>query len=165
MKLQQPLSTWTTRNPYTKRPYYYTRSTNQVYALRDGLFHIYTAGPTHVTWFHATNNTCPTLPENASFQTVQKFRTTILCKGLLTAAEDTACSDLLEATNSYGSFDNFFSHQPRHEQHLLGNLDTAQVNVEYWIDTLNRGIVTIATDGSVLNKKGYFATVLHTDQR
>eukprot|EP00957_Ditylum_brightwellii_P084322 6412215-Ditylum_brightwellii.AAC.1 len=27
------------------------------------------------------------------------------------------------------------------------------------------GIITIATDGSVLNKKGYFATVLHTDQQ
>eukprot|EP00957_Ditylum_brightwellii_P166071 12643726-Ditylum_brightwellii.AAC.1 len=27
------------------------------------------------------------------------------------------------------------------------------------------GIVTIATNGSVSNQKGYFATVLHTDQR
>eukprot|EP00957_Ditylum_brightwellii_P005541 424915-Ditylum_brightwellii.AAC.1 len=122
------------------------------------------AGPARITWFHATNNTCVTLPEDASFQTVQKFRTTILCKGLLMAAEDTACSNLSEANNLYGSFDNFLSHQPSHVQQLLGNLDTAQVSVDYWIDALNRGIVTIATDGSVLNKKGYFATVLHTDQ-
>eukprot|EP00957_Ditylum_brightwellii_P058799 4457711-Ditylum_brightwellii.AAC.1 len=81
------------------------------------------------------------------------------------AAEDIARSDLSEVTNLYGSFGNFLSHQPSHVQQLLGNLDTAQVNVDYWINALNRGIVTIATDGSILNKKGYFATVLHTDQR
>eukprot|EP00957_Ditylum_brightwellii_P171280 13037924-Ditylum_brightwellii.AAC.1 len=75
-----------------------------------------------------------------------------------------ACSNLAEATNLYGSFDNFLLHQPSHVQHLLGNFDTAQINVEYWIDALNRGIITIATDSSVSNKKGYFATVLHTDQ-
>eukprot|EP00957_Ditylum_brightwellii_P014295 1076422-Ditylum_brightwellii.AAC.1 len=80
------------------------------------------------------------------------------------AAKDIARSDLSEVTTSYGSFDNFLSHQPSHIQQLLGNLDTAQVNVDYWIDALNRGIVTIATDGSVSNKKGYFATVLHTVQ-
>eukprot|EP00957_Ditylum_brightwellii_P040773 3086525-Ditylum_brightwellii.AAC.1 len=47
----------------------------------------------------------------------------------------------------------------------MGNLDIAQVDVDYWIDALNRGIGTIATNGSVSNQKGYFATVLHTDQR
>eukprot|EP00957_Ditylum_brightwellii_P101667 7748432-Ditylum_brightwellii.AAC.1 len=93
MKLQQPLGAWTMRSPYTKRPYYYARSTNQVYALRNGLFHIYTAGSIQVTWFHATNNTCVTLPDDAAFQTVQKFGTTILCKGPLKAAEETAQSD------------------------------------------------------------------------
>eukprot|EP00957_Ditylum_brightwellii_P030995 2348788-Ditylum_brightwellii.AAC.1 len=86
MKLQQPLGVWKTRNPYTKRPYYYTISTNQVYALRYGLFHIYNAGPARVTWFHSMNSTCTTLLEDASFQTVQKFRTNIICKGPLTAA-------------------------------------------------------------------------------
>eukprot|EP00957_Ditylum_brightwellii_P041774 3163350-Ditylum_brightwellii.AAC.1 len=93
MKLQQSLGAWKTCNPYRKRPYYYARSTNQVYALRGGLFHIYNNGPACVTWFHAMNNTCTTLPEDASFQTVQKFGTTILCKGLLTAAKDIARSD------------------------------------------------------------------------
>eukprot|EP00957_Ditylum_brightwellii_P119113 9085327-Ditylum_brightwellii.AAC.1 len=73
MKLQQPLGMSITCSPYTKRPYYYARSTNQVYALRDGLFHIYIAGSAQVTWFHATNNTCATLPEDDSFQTIQKF--------------------------------------------------------------------------------------------
>eukprot|EP00957_Ditylum_brightwellii_P046261 3510357-Ditylum_brightwellii.AAC.2 len=104
------------------------------------------------------------LPDDATFQTVQKFGTTILCKGPLAAAEDTAHSDIAEATNSHGSFNNFLAHQPAHVRCLLDNLDAAQVNVEYWIDALNRGLVTIATDGSILNKKGYFATLLHTDQ-
>eukprot|EP00957_Ditylum_brightwellii_P126698 9657167-Ditylum_brightwellii.AAC.1 len=81
------------------------------------------------------------------------------------AAKEIACSNLTEVSNLYGSFDNFLSHQSSYVQRLLGNLDTAQVNMDYWIDALNRGIVTIATDGSVLNKKGYFATVLHTDQQ
>eukprot|EP00957_Ditylum_brightwellii_P019607 1479274-Ditylum_brightwellii.AAC.1 len=124
--------------------------------------HLWTA---RVTWFHATNNTCATLPADASFQTVQKFGTTILSKDPLMAAEDTARSDLAEATNSYGSFDNFLSHQPCHVQCLLGNLDTAHINVECLIDAINRGTVTIATDGLVSNKKGYFATILYTGQQ
>eukprot|EP00957_Ditylum_brightwellii_P104803 7988607-Ditylum_brightwellii.AAC.1 len=70
MKLQQPLGTWTTHSPYTKRPYYYARSTNQVYALRDVVFHIYTPGSAKVTWFHATNNTCVMLPDDATLQTI-----------------------------------------------------------------------------------------------
>eukprot|EP00957_Ditylum_brightwellii_P010607 803262-Ditylum_brightwellii.AAC.1 len=111
------------------------------------------------------NNTCTTLLEDAAFQTVQKFGMTILCKGLLTAAKDIARSDLSKVSNTYGSLDNFLSTQPRHVQRLLGNLNTTQVDVDYWIDASNRDIVTIATDDSVLNKKGYFATVLHTDQR
>eukprot|EP00957_Ditylum_brightwellii_P117414 8955579-Ditylum_brightwellii.AAC.1 len=37
--------------------------------------------------------------------------------------------------------------------------------MEYWIDALNRGIVTIATNGSVSNKKGYCATVLSSYSR
>jgi hypothetical protein len=36
--------------------------------------------------------------------------------------------------------------------------------VEYWIKAFNNNKVTIATDGSVANKKGYFVVVLHTDK-
>eukprot|EP00957_Ditylum_brightwellii_P195222 14873138-Ditylum_brightwellii.AAC.1 len=42
---------------------------------------------------------------------------------------------------------------------------TLAVDVDYWIDALNRDIVTIATNGFISNKKCYFATVLHTDQQ
>eukprot|EP00957_Ditylum_brightwellii_P183840 14003475-Ditylum_brightwellii.AAC.1 len=105
------------------------------------------------------------LPDNATFQTVQKFGTTILCKGPLTGAGDIACSNIAEATNLHGSFDNFLAHQPAHVRRVFGNLDAAHINVEYWIDALNKDTVTIATNGSVLDLKGYFAIVLHTNQR
>eukprot|EP00957_Ditylum_brightwellii_P013974 1054500-Ditylum_brightwellii.AAC.1 len=39
------------------------------------------------------------------------------------------------------------------------------VDVNYWIDTINAGAVTIATDGSVADKKGYFAVVLFTTEQ
>eukprot|EP00957_Ditylum_brightwellii_P020968 1580506-Ditylum_brightwellii.AAC.1 len=48
---------------------------------------------------------------------------------------------------------------------MLGNLKAAEVDVDYWIQALNCGNVTIATDGLVAAQRGYFATVLHTDQR
>eukprot|EP00957_Ditylum_brightwellii_P035231 2671668-Ditylum_brightwellii.AAC.1 len=48
---------------------------------------------------------------------------------------------------------------------MLGNLKSAEVDVDYWIDALNCSNVTIATDGSVMAQRGYFATVLHTDQQ
>eukprot|EP00957_Ditylum_brightwellii_P174593 13293813-Ditylum_brightwellii.AAC.1 len=37
---------------------------------------------------------------------------------------------------------------------MLGNLKAAEVDVDYWIDTLNRGNVTIATDGLVAAQRG-----------
>eukprot|EP00957_Ditylum_brightwellii_P201907 15327747-Ditylum_brightwellii.AAC.1 len=47
----------------------------------------------------------------------------------------------------------------------MGNLQEAEVDAEYWIDALNKGLVTIATDGSVADQKGYCVTVMHTDQK
>eukprot|EP00957_Ditylum_brightwellii_P061917 4698849-Ditylum_brightwellii.AAC.1 len=47
---------------------------------------------------------------------------------------------------------------------MLGSLKAAEVDVDYWIHALNCGNVTIAMDGSVAAQRGYFATVLHTDQ-
>eukprot|EP00957_Ditylum_brightwellii_P187859 14303363-Ditylum_brightwellii.AAC.1 len=39
------------------------------------------------------------------------------------------------------------------------------MDVDYWIDAINSGEVTIAMDGSVADKKGYFATVLYTTEK
>eukprot|EP00957_Ditylum_brightwellii_P178174 13570495-Ditylum_brightwellii.AAC.1 len=55
--------------------------------------------------------------------------------------------------------------QLHHVQQLLGNLCTEDVDVDYWINVINAGAVMIATDGSVADKKGYFATVLYTMER
>eukprot|EP00957_Ditylum_brightwellii_P094844 7223078-Ditylum_brightwellii.AAC.1 len=62
------------------------------------------------------------------------------------------------------SFSEYISLQPQHVQQLLGTLDASDVDFEYWIITLNNGRVTIATDNSVAQKTGYFATILHTPE-
>eukprot|EP00957_Ditylum_brightwellii_P101708 7751297-Ditylum_brightwellii.AAC.1 len=64
MKLQQPLGTWTTKSPYIAQQYYYTQSANHVYALKDEVFHVYKVGTNRVIWFHATNQTCTSLPDD-----------------------------------------------------------------------------------------------------
>eukprot|EP00957_Ditylum_brightwellii_P107260 8184158-Ditylum_brightwellii.AAC.1 len=63
------------------------------------------------------------------------------------------------------TFAAFLVKQQHHLQQLLGNLCAEAVDVDYWINTINAGAVTIATDGSVAEKKGYFATVFYTTER
>eukprot|EP00957_Ditylum_brightwellii_P126124 9614785-Ditylum_brightwellii.AAC.1 len=55
------------------------------------------------------------------------------------------------------TFGEYIDQQPHHIKHLLGNLHTDGVDPEYWIQAISDGNVTIATDGSVAQKKGYFA--------
>eukprot|EP00957_Ditylum_brightwellii_P203360 15334304-Ditylum_brightwellii.AAC.1 len=69
MKLQQPLGEWTTKSPYIAQQYYYAQSTNQVYALKDEVFHVYKVGTNRVTWFHATNQTCTSILDDAILHT------------------------------------------------------------------------------------------------
>ena len=59
----------------------------------------------------------------------------------------------------------YIDQQPSHIKRLLGNLHADNVDPEYWIQAISNGIVTIATDGSVAQKKGYFAVVFHTDNK
>eukprot|EP00957_Ditylum_brightwellii_P043864 3326131-Ditylum_brightwellii.AAC.1 len=165
MKLQQPFGEWTTWSPYTAQQYYYAHSTNHVYALKDGLFHMYKVSTNRVTWFHATNQTRTSIPDDAILHTVQKFGSTIYCKGPLTVAQEAVAAGMMEVTLTNGTFEEYIAAQPDHVKRILGNLQVAEVNAEYWIDALNKGLVTIATDGSVANQKGYYATILHTDQK
>eukprot|EP00957_Ditylum_brightwellii_P021664 1633298-Ditylum_brightwellii.AAC.1 len=79
MKLQQPLGAWTTKSPYVAWQYYYTQSTNHVYVLKDGVFRVYKVGTNRVTWFHATNQTCTSIPDDTKLYTVRKFGSTIYC--------------------------------------------------------------------------------------
>eukprot|EP00957_Ditylum_brightwellii_P199357 15195621-Ditylum_brightwellii.AAC.1 len=55
------------------------------------------------------------------------------------------------------TFGEYIDQQPHHIKCLLGNLHTDDVDLEYWIQAISNGKVTIATDGSVAQKKGYFA--------
>eukprot|EP00957_Ditylum_brightwellii_P109573 8357000-Ditylum_brightwellii.AAC.1 len=69
----------------------------------------------------------------------------------------------MTVTHTQGTFKDYVATQPHHVQWILSTLQTAEVDTEYWIDTLNKGIVTITTDSSVANRTGYYATVMHTD--
>eukprot|EP00957_Ditylum_brightwellii_P035264 2674672-Ditylum_brightwellii.AAC.1 len=72
---------------------------------------------------------------------------------------------MLGGTHTNGTFNKYIAVQLDHVKRILGYLQAAEVDIEYWIDVLNKGLVTIATDGSVANWKGYYATVMHTDQK
>eukprot|EP00957_Ditylum_brightwellii_P119839 9144002-Ditylum_brightwellii.AAC.1 len=153
MKLQQPLSAWTTKSTYISQQYYYAQSTTHVYALKDEVFHVYKVGTNRVTWFHATNQPCTSLPDVAILHTVKKLGSTIYCRGLLTVAQEAVVTDMLEGTHTNGTFEDYIAVQLDHVKRILGNLQAAEIDAEYWIDALNKGLETIAMDGSVANWK------------
>eukprot|EP00957_Ditylum_brightwellii_P094535 7199034-Ditylum_brightwellii.AAC.1 len=70
----------------------------------------------------------------------------------LAAQEQTA-----PAAESSISFVAYIDQQPYHIKRLLGNLHADNVDPEYWIQAISDEIVTVATDGSMAQKKGYFA--------
>eukprot|EP00957_Ditylum_brightwellii_P053297 4040791-Ditylum_brightwellii.AAC.1 len=70
---------------------------------------------------------------------------------------------MVAETHKHGTFEDYANVQPDHVQHILGTLYTADVDTEYWIDALNKGLITIVTNGSVANHMGYYATAMHTD--
>eukprot|EP00957_Ditylum_brightwellii_P114151 8702347-Ditylum_brightwellii.AAC.1 len=72
---------------------------------------------------------------------------------------------MAEGTHTIGTFEEYIAVQPDHVKRVLGTLQAAEVDTEYWIDALNKGLATIAMDGSVANWKGYYAIVMHTDQK
>eukprot|EP00957_Ditylum_brightwellii_P031627 2398967-Ditylum_brightwellii.AAC.1 len=140
MKLHQPLGAWTTLSPHTARQYYYAQSTNHVYALKEGIFHVYKAGTNRVTWFHDTNQTCTSVPDDAIIHTVRKFGSTLYCKGPLTEAQAVAKTSTITVTHTQGTFEDYVATQPHHVQRILGMLQTAEVDTEHWIDALNKGL-------------------------
>eukprot|EP00957_Ditylum_brightwellii_P204378 15338972-Ditylum_brightwellii.AAC.1 len=140
IKLHQPLGKWKTKTPYTAQEYYYSSSRNAVF------------------------KSYQELPSDAEICAVRKFGSTIYCKAPLSHA--VTLHDSLMATNAgTQTFAAFLVKQPHHVQQLLGNLCAEDVDVDYWINAINVGAVTIATDGSVADKKGYFVAVLYTTER
>eukprot|EP00957_Ditylum_brightwellii_P145910 11111071-Ditylum_brightwellii.AAC.1 len=137
IKLHQPLGEWTTKIPYNAQEYYYSSSRNEIF------------------------KSYQELPFDAEFCTVQKFGSTVYCKAPLPHA--VTLHDGLMATNvGTQTFAAFLVKQLHHVQQLLGNLRVEDVDVDYWINAINAGAVMIAKDGSVADKKRYFATVLYT---
>eukprot|EP00957_Ditylum_brightwellii_P032147 2437621-Ditylum_brightwellii.AAC.1 len=63
------------------------------------------------------------------------------------------------------SFQLHFDTLPSHIKRTLGNLNTQAVDVEYWLQALQENKVTIASDGSIKEKMGLYAVILHTDER
>eukprot|EP00957_Ditylum_brightwellii_P048638 3690658-Ditylum_brightwellii.AAC.1 len=126
MKLHQPLGVWRTQSSYTARQYYYAQSTNHIYALKEG--------------------TCTSVPDDVIIHTVRKFGSTLYCKGPLTVAQAAAEASTVTVTHTQGIFEDYVATQLHHVQRILGMLQVAEVDTEYWIDALNKGIVMIATD-------------------
>eukprot|EP00957_Ditylum_brightwellii_P031090 2355125-Ditylum_brightwellii.AAC.1 len=111
-----------------------------------------------VQGFHATNQTCTSIPDDAILHMVRNFGSTIYCRGPLTVAQEVVAMGMVEETHANGTFEEYIAVQPDHVKQILGTLQAAEVDIEYWIDALNKGLVTIAMDGSVANWKGYYAT-------
>eukprot|EP00957_Ditylum_brightwellii_P038159 2885209-Ditylum_brightwellii.AAC.1 len=67
----------------------------------------------------------------------------------------------LEIVNDSASdeyFEAYVTAQPDYIWQLLGKLDAEAIDADYWVTAINKGEVTIATDGSVTDKTCYFAT-------
>eukprot|EP00957_Ditylum_brightwellii_P092879 7071039-Ditylum_brightwellii.AAC.1 len=79
--------------------------------------------------------------------------------------QETIQDEITQPAQTQESFSVYIEKQPAHIKQLSGTLQASEVDVDYWIGALNNGSATIATDGSVADQKGYFATVFHTDNR
>eukprot|EP00957_Ditylum_brightwellii_P168751 12844283-Ditylum_brightwellii.AAC.1 len=95
---------------------------------------------------------------------MHKFGSIIYCKAPLAIA-DQLNTNISANGVTIQSFESFLRELPAHVNQLLENLQADNVDVGYWIDAINSNLATITIDGSVADKKGYFATVLHTAER
>eukprot|EP00957_Ditylum_brightwellii_P136264 10392250-Ditylum_brightwellii.AAC.1 len=87
-QLQQPLGRWLTKSPYTARKHYHSGSTNEVYELRDGIFHIYKARQNRMIWYQTSNYTRTDLPDDAIAHSIRTFGTLIWCRAPITVAQE-----------------------------------------------------------------------------
>eukprot|EP00957_Ditylum_brightwellii_P141925 10812826-Ditylum_brightwellii.AAC.1 len=86
-----------------------------------------------MTWYQASNHTRRDLPDDAVAHSTKKFVTT--------------------TDHTTDPFEKYLEGQPDQVKQMLGNLMAAEIDVDYWIQELNSGNVTIATDGSVAAKR------------
>eukprot|EP00957_Ditylum_brightwellii_P165040 12565160-Ditylum_brightwellii.AAC.1 len=109
---QQPLGRWLTRSTYTAREHYYSCSTNEVYELQDGTFHIYKARQNRVSWFQASNHTRADLPDDAVAHSVRNFGSIIWCKAPITVTQEAAIVTVDTVAHSTESFETYLEKQP-----------------------------------------------------
>eukprot|EP00957_Ditylum_brightwellii_P161817 12320627-Ditylum_brightwellii.AAC.1 len=91
-----------------------------------------------------------------------KFGSTIHCKAPISQASEE--NQQLQNAN-LTTFSDYIAVQPAHFQRLLGNLQATELDVDYWISAINVSSVMIATNGLVADSNGFFATVLHTEEK
>eukprot|EP00957_Ditylum_brightwellii_P032165 2438980-Ditylum_brightwellii.AAC.1 len=111
--------------------------------------HIYNAIFGCATWFHITNSTSNNLPSNAEFCRVMKFGSTIHCRAPIsqTSAENQQIQTAITT-----SFSEYIATQPAHVQRILGNLQTTEMDVDYWKSAINARSAMIATGGSIADR-------------
>eukprot|EP00957_Ditylum_brightwellii_P203698 15335827-Ditylum_brightwellii.AAC.1 len=101
---------------------------------------------------------------SAIITSATKFGSLLVCRAPVAIVQQQVELDTNQVTNTYTTFHAYLTTQPHHVKHLLGTLLDNNIDTDYWIKALNDNKVTIATDGSVADKKGYFAVVLHMDK-
>eukprot|EP00957_Ditylum_brightwellii_P065442 4964247-Ditylum_brightwellii.AAC.1 len=71
---------------------------------------------------------------------VRKFGSTIYREGPLTLAQEAVAMGMLKEMHTNGTFKEYIAAQPDHMKWILGTLQAAEVDTEYWIDALNKGL-------------------------
>eukprot|EP00957_Ditylum_brightwellii_P145989 11117013-Ditylum_brightwellii.AAC.3 len=160
MKLQTPLGEWLLKQPYTAQQQYYDQDDEIVYKICNGAFHVYSQVSGRFNRFQVTNQTITELPLSAVFTLVKKFGQLWYCKDPLAQLQQQLENEAEEASQTDSTLKEYVKQQPGHAQRLLGTLKADEIDTTYWIDAINDNKVTITTNGSVAENRGYFATVL-----
>eukprot|EP00957_Ditylum_brightwellii_P157681 12001971-Ditylum_brightwellii.AAC.1 len=89
----------------------------------------------------------------------------MVCRALVHTCQEQIHLQTENAAESLDTFQDYIRNQPGHVKCLLGTLQAENIDPAYWVQALNEGWATIATDDSVADKKGYFVVVFHTDSK
>eukprot|EP00957_Ditylum_brightwellii_P065527 4970613-Ditylum_brightwellii.AAC.1 len=108
-------------------------------------------------------NTSNNIPDSDVRTNATIFGSLMVCRALVHTCQEQIRLQTENAVESPNTFQDYIRNQPVHVRHLLGTLQAENVDPEYWVQALNEGQVTIATDGSVTHEKGYFVVMFHTD--
>jgi hypothetical protein len=152
------LGPWLTEQPYTTREFYYhPASTSIIYYNGDELSR-YIRYRGRETLYHKTE-TIQTLPMDAVRTSAWRLGPFLSSKAITAHTTDHTET----AAPISDTFHSYVTNLPDHIKRTLGNLLDQQIQAEYWMTQLQEGTVSIASDGSVATKRGYYAVVFHTE--